>query len=254
MLIIIQFMIQSMNAKNAKTVLSVAVITAVSILVSSIGMAEAYGGATETIYSPSILESLNDIITNPPEQRIAVLEDGTTVTVDTTVKSSFNAHKIEYKVYLDDVYQSDQSNKVKVTVLSDNLYHVIDSEHNVLVTSDQTRDAARSVTVDSDAECTSSPTQFGHGRTSELTQCWPWMLGAATMTISASTETLAWNAPATMYYWFQTYTYDQSRINPHFATLNSFWTNQVLGSLSYSGYYSANSGYYSQVTMYYDLD
>lgn len=213
--------------------------------------AEAQTGYTETIYSPTVMNNLADIINaGTTSETTTIDDDGETVTVriDTTVNSDGNAHTITYEVYLDGVKNTDQSNTVMITARQDNLYHIVDSNRNILMTSDPFRDADRSVFVRSQIQCIADPIVVGHNRATDPTNCW--LQGTGTVDISPTEGVAAWTAPATIYYWFNTYTYDQSRINPSFADV--YYANCGSCSLSFDGIYSSFGTYVVTVTNFYN--
>lgn len=73
---------------------------------------------------------------------------------------------------MDGVHDPEQSKPVSVTMLTDSLYHVVDSEHNILVTSDSFMHIDRRMSLISTVECIANPYVFGHGRATDPTNCW----------------------------------------------------------------------------------
>lgn len=217
-------------------------------LTGMIGMTDAQEGYTETVYAPGVMVDLADRISDGTTSETTVLGDDTVVRVDTTVTIAGSAHTIAYRVYVDGVYDSMQSNTVMVMMLADDLYHVVDDTRNVLLTSDSFTNADRSVERRDRIQCIANPYVVGHNRATDPTNCW--MQGTGTVDIKPTTGKVAWVAPETIYYWFNTYVRDgDSKINPTFA--GTYYSNCGSCSLSFDGIYLEHSAYTATVTHFY---
>lgn len=213
-----------------------------------VSAAAAKDGPTETIYSPSIMNSLNNVLTTPVTRTYSY-DSGETIKIIPMVTGGDNTYQIRYDTYVNGTHIS--SYTVSIVMLGENLWHVSDDRHNVYITSDSTLDASRSVTLNSRLACIADPKIFGHGRASALAVNCHWQ-GSGTINIKPTNGKVSWYAPASINYWFQTYVFDEARINPHFATSSSFYTNIRSGSMSFDGIYSANQGYTARATLYYE--
>lgn len=212
------------------------------------GIVSAQEGYTETIYSPSVMDNLAGIIHTGTTSETTILGDDTNVRIDTTVTTFGNAHDIAYDIYVDDVKDKGQPNTVTVMILADNLYHIVDNTQNVLMTSDAFRDADRNVSAQSQIVCIANPYVIGHNQATDPSNCW--LQGTGTVDINPTSGKVAWTAPATIYYWFNTYVRDgDSKIDPTFAGV--YYSNCGSCSLTFGGIYLAHSAYTATVTHVY---
>ena len=242
-----------MAMKNYAIMLGAVSVIAIMMVAGFAGpnSAEAKSNVVEKVYSPTILNALAGVL-NDASTRTYTYGNHTTIEITTTVKSEGNTHKITYETYVNGTKDSDLTTKVKVRVESDTLYWLQTPDFTGYIAGENTRDVTRSVTLRDSTSCAATPTITGHGYiSSPVAGCGFNFSSGAYIQISSTSGKLGWSTAASVHIWGVQYAYEQTRLNPQFATSTSYYSNALGGSLTYSGIYSASDSYYGRATFYY---
>ena len=225
--------------------------TFVLLLAFPPSMAQSYANTSnlEVIYSPDVIDYMAGIIADTPEPDITEYGEKTVKTT-TTISSVGDVHGIEYNVYVDEIYDKEQSIKFTVAVITEDIYRITDNEKDVLVTANSYHRADSTYRVNENWECVTSMQVIGHGSSSARACLWQ---VSGTVSIAPTSGAIGWQGGNTIYKFWIPYYFDEVTVNPWFATNSAYTSNSPGGSLTYSGIYSSFEAYNGRVVFYYSI-
>ena len=203
----------------------------------------------ERVYSPDMISHIDGLIDGTiPTTKEFMIEDMTvllTTSVD-TVKP--NSYTIKTVVTHDGVEQPDLTLKYKVKIHSDGLYHVVNSDFNMLVSDTYTRDVTRSISKSWITGCGATVVIVGHGSGSNV-GCY----GHADVdaSVSSSSASIAWAADSVVNWFIWTFTYERGYAN---IVGQEYEFSSNNGSITISGSYSSTNQHVIGGVFFYNVD